>query len=358
MMRPKFIFLIVFLFNLKSVAETELFYRSVRGLAMGGAQISAVNDETTVLINPAALGKLRGNTLSFQDIEVELNADTLGLIGSDLMRAYEPQKVLDDLIPNPELIYHAKVQSFIAYARRNFSLGFYGNYRTDAQIDSDPTNLTPFKIDYKNDLAIVLGLNKRFLEGRVKVGVNVRAINRMELKDELPFVNDLTLGSYGVEGIGIASDIGLQLALPWKWLPTLSGVLRDVGGTSYTLEEGISNNRNIGAPEDTPQTLDVGFALFPIKWNYSRFTITGEYRDVLTESELKNKFSRYHLGMEWNSYDKFFIRAGMNQGYWTAGVELAFSKFQLQLASFGQEVGDQLEQKESRNFVVKFTVRF
>ena len=68
--------------------------------------------------------------------------------------------------------------------------------------------------------------------------------------------------------------------------------------------------------------------------------------------------AKYHFGFEWNSYDWFFLRGGMNQGYWTAGLEFSFSKFQLQLASFGEEVGDAIEKKESRNFILKFTTRF
>ncbi len=346
------------MFCLSVHAQKEVFYESSRGLGMGGAQITAVNDETTVLINPAGLGKLRGNTFSFLDIEVESNSETYSLLEGDYMRALDPQKVLDDLNTDPDVVYHAKVQAFVAYARRNFSFGFYGNYRTNAQMDSNPVNPLPFSLDYKNDLAFVLGFNKRFSEGRIKIGASARAINRMEIKDEFQsFRTGLSVGSDGKEGIGIAGDIGIQMALPWKWLPTIAAVLRDIGNTKFNLEEGLFNN-SADIPDTVDQSLDVGFALYPIYWNYSRFTITGEYRDVLNDYELDNEMAQYHVGFEWNSHDAFFLRGGLNQGYWTAGLEFAFSKFQLQLASFGKEVGDAIEKKESRNFILKFTTRF
>ena len=97
------------------------------------------------------------------------------------MSALDPQTVLDDLNTEPESIYHAKAQAFIAYARRNFSFGFYGNYVTDAQMDL--SSGFPFLLDYKNDIAFVLGVNKRFWEGRLKIGANARLINRMEINN-------------------------------------------------------------------------------------------------------------------------------------------------------------------------------
>jgi len=112
-------------------------------------------------------------------------------------------------------------------------------------------------------------------------------IYRRELIGDFPsFLDDLSVSNYGQGGIGLASDIGLQLALPWKWLPTLSGVLRDVGNTKFNLEEDLADSNN-GPPEKELQSLDVGFALYPIKWNYSRFTITGEYRDVLENYDFR-----------------------------------------------------------------------
>jgi len=323
---------------------------------MGGAHISAVNDETTVLINPAALGKIRGHYFTVLDFELEANAETHDLIGFNFLQGLDPQSILDDLNDDPEVNYHLRSQLFLSYAMRNFSFGLFGSSAADAALNG--TGVNQFKLDYKNDLAFVLGFNKRFMEGRLKIGANVRVIDRMEIQGDFPsFSDDLSIGNNGKEGVGVASDIGIQLAAPWKMLPTLSAVLRDVGGTKYNLEEALLSDAEED-PEETESSLDVGFALYPIKHNYSRFTITGEYRDLLSENELKNDMARYHIGLEWNSYDLFFIRAGLNQGYWTAGIELAFSKFQLQIASFGEEVGDESEEIERRNFIIKFTTRF
>ncbi len=344
-----------FLFFFQESFASGIFYQSTRGLGMGGAQISAVNDETSVLVNPAALGKIRGGYFSALDFDLEMSPDTYELIGADILRGLDPQTILDDLNADPNKVYHLRAQSLISYARRNFSIGLFGNYTVDANINTN--NPLPFEMSYRNDLAVVMGFNKRFKEGRIKIGGNLRLVNRVEIEDNFLTNSNLSVGANGREGIGLGSDIGIQVAAPWKYLPTLSAVLRDVGGTHYTLKEGLFNGGS-NSPEKTSTSLDVGFALFPIRSNYSRFTFTGEYRDVLSSSDLKNSLSKYHLGFEWNSFDRFFLRAGLNQGYWTAGLEYAFSKFQIQLASYGQEVGDTIESKESRSYLLKFTVRF
>ena len=65
-----------------------------------------------------------------------------------------------------------------------------------------------------------------------------------------------------------------------------------------------------------------------------------------------------HAGMEFNFGDVFFMRAGYNQRYWTAGLELASEHFQYQLASYGEEVGTKDTPKEDRRYVFKFAFRF
>jgi hypothetical protein len=66
----------------------------------------------------------------------------------------------------------------------------------------------------------------------------------------------------------------------------------------------------------------------------------------------------YHAGFEVNFSDFFFLRGGMNQGYWTAGVEFATRFFQLQASSYGQEVGTTSATIEDRRWVGSFAIRF
>jgi hypothetical protein len=61
---------------------------------------------------------------------------------------------------------------------------------------------------------------------------------------------------------------------------------------------------------------------------------------------------------ELNYADALFVRAGMNQRYWTAGLELSIVNYQFQAASYGEEIGDDVTPREDRRYVVKFAFRF
>src|SRR5690606_29390180 len=97
-----------------------------------------------------------------------------------------------------------------------------------------------YELNYRNDLTAVMGVNFKLWGGRIKLGANARVINRVEINEVLPSTStNLKRADLADEGIGVASDIGLILTAPWKWLPTVAAVWRDVGGTSYHHSRGM-----------------------------------------------------------------------------------------------------------------------
>jgi len=108
--------------------------------------------------------------------------------------------------------------------------------------------------------------------------------------------------------------------------------------------------------------VDVGIALFPISSKRTRVSWTAEYRDVLTASEEFDVYRRIHTGIELNIADALFLRAGMNQRYWTAGLEFAMANYQLQAATYGEEIGTAtattITPREDRRYTLKFAFRF
>src|SRR4051812_9789976 len=58
-MNRMFFFFILIFSQAIFAREVRENYNGIRTLAMGGASIAVVNDETALLINPAGLGKLR-----------------------------------------------------------------------------------------------------------------------------------------------------------------------------------------------------------------------------------------------------------------------------------------------------------
>jgi hypothetical protein len=167
----------------------------------------------------------------------------------------------------------------------------------------------------------------------------------------------LSLKSLAAEGIGVGGDAGLLIAAPVKWLPTIGAVYRDIGKTTYNYQKGMFLNAS-ERPPTVDSTLDVAVAIFPIMGKRVRSSWTVEYQDVLTYGDETNQARRIHGGVELNFADALFLRAGMNQAYYTAGVELSMMNYQFQAATYGEDIGTPDTPREDRRYVVKFAFRF
>ena len=283
-----------------------------------------------------------------------MSVDSNAVLGSDLTSAFDIQGALDKLNDNPTKYLYNRAQVFPSLVVPNFGVGFYGKYELSANI----TDSTNYNVDYVNDIAFVVGYNFRLFDGKVKIGFNTRITNRTEYHATVPTTTTgLDLSTNGKEGIGVGSDVGLILTGPWKYLPTLAAVMRDAGHTKYDFQEGMFNSTN-DTPDEVRQTLDVGIGLFPIVGKGVRSSWAIEVRDVLNLSDYEDQTKLYHFGFEFNFYDGFFLRGGLNQSYWTTGLEFAVSNYQLQLATYGEEVGRGDTKLEDRRYVAKFAYRF
>lgn len=335
------------------------FYRGIRQMGMGGAAIGVVNDQTALLLNPAGLGRLRDFYLTLADPTAELTMKDEKIAGgfAKLPDMLDPQTALDQSNANRGDRFHMSGSVFPSIVFPNFGIGFLGRLSEDAQVD---TAGTAFAFNYTSDYAIVTGMNFSFLDGIVKVGGNARLINRGEVdRDDLsPTATDLSMNTLLTEGMGLGSDVGLILTAPIVWLPSLSAVVRDVGGTAYTLRKGLLHPNTANAPNRTPQTLHAAFSVSPIIDNDLRAQITFEMRDVLNVYEDDLAVRRMHGGFELNWADALFLRAGYNEGYWTAGFEIAVFNYQIQGASYGEEVGTSSARQEDRRYMGSFAIRF
>lgn len=364
----RFIAFVILGFGLSAHAgETYEFYNGIRGLGMGGAAIASVNDETALLVNPAGLGRLRDYYITLFDPEIEAGANTAKVLGTAVTAAMDPQKTLDKAVAKPGEHIHERAQLFPSIVVPNFGFGVFGRWSADAGVDP-ATGL--FGYDYRRDYAAVFGFNFRLWNGIIKLGGTTRVVDRFEVRrnDIDTTSTDLTLSSLGYSGMGVAEDVGLMLTAPVAWLPTLAVVNRDVGRTSFTWRGG-SGGGLTGVPDSVAGTVDVALAIHPIVGRRMRSTWTLQYDDVtsaraadaLAEEDKKTLAApvrKLHGGFEFNYADALFFRGGVNQRYWTAGVELAIVNYQFQAASYGEDIGTADLPKEDRRYVLKFSFRF
>ena len=334
--------------------EAYELYRGSRGLGMGGADTAVVNDETSLLVNPAGLGKLRNNIGTLIDPEIEFGEKVYNIYRAKSFTGFtDLSEVASTLDTSREKHYHYKYQFFPSFVLKNFGMGFLNKESMDATMSADGTTLTAA---YFYDWVLATGFNFRFWDGRMKLGINAKAINRVQAVGDFSTSSSLKIKDVGKEGFGVGSDVGLILAAPWGWIPTLSIVGRDIGGTQFTntgLRYKLTNK-----PDKLTQDADVAIAFFPINSNQTRSSFTFEHKHVLTASQYANRNQLYHFGWETNMSDIAFLRFGMNGTFWTVGFEMASERIQMQFAYFADDVSTTTTPIEDRRWVLKAALRF
>jgi hypothetical protein len=266
----------------------------------------------------------------------------------------EISQVKDTVNTSRDEHYHAKCQVFPSFVLRNFGIGFHYSKVLDAKMNTAGTVMDTY---FKDDMAIHLGVSLKFFDGRFKIGAMGKVISRIEISGALDPTQSLAVEQVGSEGVGFGGDIGIIMTAPVVLLPTLSIVGRDIGGTSFSGGSGVRATTST-RPTTVSQDYDLGLAIFPIHGNRTRSTFTVEVQKLLEMGTATDKSLYYHVGYEFNYGDVLFFRAGMNQKYWTGGIELASERTQIQIASYGEEVGAVGAPIEDRRYTVKFAFRF
>lgn len=335
--------------------EVHEFYNNVRMLGMGGTSIAIANDETALLSNPAGLAKLRSSygTLFDPEIDAGTNLPSLHRAGA-FSSPISLGQIASTLDATRNTFYHYRHQLFPSLVVRNFGLGLFYRQSLDASMNPAGTSLST---KYRDDLALVLGYSLRLWDGRIKIGASARYINRIEVARDVDPTQDLGLATIGSEGVGLGVDGGLILAAPWKMIPTLAIVARDLGGTNFNQGSNVRLSTS-ARPASVAADYDAAIALFPIHGNQTRSSLSLEYRKILESSRAVDKTRYYAAGWELNYSDLLFFRLGVHQRYWTAGAELANRFTQVQIASYGEDVGTDGSPMEDRRLSLKFSFRF
>jgi hypothetical protein len=341
-------------------AERFEFYNGIRPLGMGNASVASVNDETALIVNPAGLGKLRNFFGTILDPEVDMGSSALNTYrAKSFSNPTSISQVLPAVAAAPGDYFYARTQLFPSFVARNFGIGLL----IKNELATEAASATSASVFYRDDMALLLGYNFRFWDGRIKFGFTGKLISRTEVNEaaidpsgavDLP---SLATANQAKHGLAIGTDVGLMLTAPWDNLPTLSLVARDIGNTTFdkTYFTRMTTNER---PNSVAQDVDAGVSFQFIHKPNVRSLWSFDYHGLLTAKDEEDKNKLYHLGVEVNFGDVFFFRAGYNQRYVTAGFELASERFQFQVASYGEEIGTAAAPKEDRRNVAKFTFRF
>jgi hypothetical protein len=352
--RIKLIFLFFLAANILLLAQNsfalELYTRnfSVRAAGMGNAYSPIARGVEALFYNPAGLANTH---------EVSLTALKFRL-GVDGIDTYSDAMDFDssNYAATLRQFYGKKLWistgALTGFSTPNFAVAAYDSFNMSGDM-SNPA-LPDFQVDFVNDYGIAMGFGLDLAPG-FALGFTAKRINRIGSSFEIPvsslasLTQDDLMDQLDNRGLGYSLDVGTSITFPTPVKPTLSFVLKDLGNTSFSLDTGIRNPPTDLGNMSTALSLEIevpGVTVVPVL-----------EVDHIASSEEIQLGKKIHTGLE-IQLPALSLRGGFNQGYYTAGVGLDLGIINLDVATYGVELGEYPGQQEDRRYVLELTIDF
>ena len=358
-------------------------YQSIRALGMGGAFSGLADDYSAIFYNPAGLTRLEEGNLNMfisaaadQDIlkfssDLKNVASNTGGSGGSV----DVTQIANFISANYGKHFSSRIPSAgLLYARPNWGLAIIPvdlSLEMEVHQSAGPsasvvaTQDSTVAYSYARDL---MKTNDRFSVGATVKGTYRAYYNKSFLALDIAQNSSLLAASDAQEGLSVDGDLGALYSFHdpgsgfWHAIrPSLSLIVQNVGGGNFNTSNFhlISKTSTLAPPPDQRRfNVGANFEL-PSWWVFkSRFVF--DETDIGHDNWTFKKGS--HLGAEFRWKMKSWFqgawRAGFNQGYWTAGFSGLFAVFQLDLATFGEEVGPSTNPYQSRKYMLRMSLDF
>lgn len=351
----KLLILALSLFLVSSICnayEYPYIYKGFRPMGMGGAFVAVSNDADALYYNPAGLADIEKTRASIFGLEIEAGKYTASLIkdalDTDFGSELESAEFLRDHMGERSHLGLAIVPN---YSMPRFAFTVIGSGRMDMEVRD--RQYPKLDVGAISDIGAGAGYAHPFLDNSLLVGASAKYIYRQSLIKEYT-VADLsdeladTIKDDLEKGSGILFDLG---------------AIYKFGQFSFANPQvGISANNligsKLGSAADATQHVDIGMAASK-DLGFTAATFAMDYVDIFNQFDQDDDITkRLRLGVESKFYEILFVRAGLYQGYLTAGLNLDAKAVRLDLMTYAEEVGAYSGQRVDRRYAGRFFFGF
>jgi len=322
---------------------------SARALGMGNAFSSVADDYNALFYNPAGLDKIHGLHLTLLTPQIGTDALNVAQIYND-MTGSNYATIIHNYFG--QLVW-VGFSDALGYSMHDFALAGFDNFNLSFNLHNPAyPNVTMRLTD---DYGIAGGFGTSLLPNdALRMGFTVKRVTRYG--GSVPFgpstlatlSNSQLTGLINNYGTGYGLDAGMLLTVPGTSQFTLAAVWQNIGQTNFTLVGGSTPP----PPMDDDPTL--GFSLL-LDAKVVTVRPSFDFAHInLDQSEQLGKLM--HLGVELNFIGGLSVRAGLNQGYYTAGVGIDLKYIRIDVASYGVELDTYPGQLEDRRYILQFTM--
>lgn len=139
----------------------------------------------------------------------------------------------------------------------------------------------------------------------------------------------------------------------------ISFVARNLISSGYT-KSTLINKDATETPDSNPRVIDIGVGYEFVQWGDLRLRTTAEAKNLLHPYATVKKST--HVGFEVDydpsSWFKSQFRLGLNQMYFTGGITLLLGVLEIDLATYGEEVGTDNTKIQNRVNALKIGMNF
>lgn len=342
---------VLFLALFTVFAHADIFdegWTSVRALGMGNAYTAVVEDGDALFYNPANLALVSGFNWTIADPKIGVSGVEAYAKITDVQNSSSYVETLKKMYG--ESVWaggSAKSAFFMPY----FAFGVYDNL--DASLILNNPAYPKLNANVVNDFGYALGFAIPVIPKIASVGFTTKRITRTGGRLPLgpSFIGTLDPDTIRSEierkGSGYSLDAGLTMAFETPvFSPRVSLVWKNMGVTKFR------NDGTTEAPTGDRDEMILGLASefsLPLIDVRPALDIRGLNRGDVQLGK------RLNFGVE---VDLPFLdlRAGFHQGYLSYGVGLSFGLLEVEVASYGVELGEYPGQLEDRRYLLQITL--
>lgn len=341
-------------------------YQGARSAAMGGILTTTGNySEALFGGNPARHTEVDASKISLLDISFESNSNLVqtksDLSGVTSASGASTISNAAKLIGKNE---HARVQLSAGYYNPEIvhDWGFAFGILTSTQANLLVNYTTDIDALVVVDAGPAMGISHKLLDGNLSIGLNLRALYRVATDNTISALSFLTgsklsLQNFGKQGIGIDGDIGAYYHVPWEisFMRINAGLSLNNMMKSHYNEIPITVLHNVGPrPLNNDRLLNSGLRFdFPDTWILKAPLFAVEVQDIGDTTKSVSFGKRLHMGGETKLTKVVSFRAGLNQGYPTAGIGFDLPVLKIDLSTYGEELAADAGQLEDRRYILR-----
>jgi hypothetical protein len=338
-------------------------YQSARSVGMGGVRYTTGLYDENFFANPARVIDSPKWRIDIVNIMVELNSGAI----SNIDKITGGGDEIDKLASTAGSNNHVRVQTVIpAYYSHAFGNGRYAaalGLVTSMQGDIGLRRNMSLEPNVFTDVGPALTVARRFLkEDRLAIGVTAHYMYRLATQNSFSTVDYIKGNKFNKdtamgEGSRMDFDVGARHDLAWKpkgWEFQAALAMNNVTGTSYKANKPDLVSGSQPKPPRQPRTLNTGVSATKEGFlHFTKGTFAFEIQDI-GNNDGGSLFRLLHIGGELAVKDYIFLRGGINQGYFCAGVGFDLPVLKLDLATYGEEMSLNTGGLEDRRYALRF----